>query len=213
MQERVAAGVWLMPQAAGVQELTRQQSANRQLAAALCGLVVAMGGLAYASVPLYQLFCRLTGYGGTVQQADSTAVIEPIERLVTVRFDASVNGDLDWEFVPPPSQEGLRLGQVAQASYRARSLAGEVTHGTSLFNVAPAKAGLYFNKIECFCFIRQSLSPGQSSDFRVAFYVDPALADDPDLAHIDTITLSYTFYQAGSQQLNLAAGTVGTQKP
>lgn len=185
-----------------------QERQNQRVMIALLGLVLAMGGLAYASVPLYQLFCQLTGYGGTTQRVELSVDLEPINHFVEVQFDASVNGGLLWEFTPPAPQEQVQLGLPALVSYRARSLASEDTHGTALFNVTPAKAGLYFNKIQCFCFTQQTLAAGQITDFPVAFYIDPAMITDPDLAHVDTITLSYTFYEAASDALDQAAGAV-----
>lgn len=175
---------------------------NRRLLIGLLGLVVGMVGLAYASVPLYDLFCRVTGFGGTTQRAEGFEGVSPVDRQVTVRFDADVNRGLPWHFGPEMRQMTLNLGEPGFVSYEAKNLSARQTVGTAIYNVAPAKAGLYFHKVQCFCFDETALAPGESMDMPVSFYVEPAFQDDPDLAHLDTITLSYTFYRAASQELD-----------
>lgn len=169
---------------------------NRVLAGALAGVVVGMTGLSFAAVPLYRAFCQVTGYGGTTQRAAGVAG-RVLDRTVTVTFNADTDRGLPWAFRPEVQQVRLRLGEPALIHYRAENHAAETMVGTAVFNVTPEKAGVHFNKIDCFCFQEQTLEPGQAAGLPVYFFVDPALADDPDLADITTITLSYTFYRAG----------------
>ncbi len=161
-------------------------------------LVAGMTGLAYASVPLYRLFCQVTGYGGTTQRADAFAGPGGGQAL-QVRFDATVNPALDWRFRPAARSMQLATGENAIAYYVAENLGSEAVTGTATFNVTPDRAGLYFTKVECFCFTEQVLLPGQRVDMPVSFYIDPEIADDPDLADLATITLSYTFFRAEDQ--------------
>lgn len=161
-------------------------------------LVAGMAGLAYASVPLYRLFCQVTGYGGTTQRAD-TFTGPGGGQALQVRFDATVNPALDWRFLPAQRSMQLTTGENAMAYYVAENLGREAVTGTATFNVTPDRAGLYFTKVECFCFTEQVLLPGQRVDMPVSFYIDPEIADDPDLADLATITLSYTFFRAEDQ--------------
>lgn len=163
---------------------------------ALLGL--AMLGLAFASVPLYRIFCQVTGYGGTTQRAVSAPGANLAAGQVTVRFDANVNPALPWKF--EPEQESVRIVPGAQTKifYRATNLVARQTTGQAVFNVSPAEVGQYFSKIQCFCFTEQTLKPGQVVDMPVVFYVDPRFRDDPDTKDIDEITLSYTFYPVES---------------
>ena len=166
---------------------------NGRVALALCGIVVGMAGLSYAAVPLYELFCRVTGFGGTTQVAE--ALPETIsERVITVRFNADTNPALPWAFQPVERQVQVRVGESGLAFYWATNQAARPTAGTATFNVTPLKAGQYFNKVQCFCFTEQVLAPGQSMDMAVSFFVDPAIEEDPNLAEVKTITLSYTFF-------------------
>ncbi len=162
--------------------------------AALCsGLVLAMIGAAYAAVPLYRLFCEVTGYGGTPQRA--AAAPEGVsDRVMTVEFDANIGAGLPWTFAPAQRRVTVKLGEEAIAYYRAVNHSAKPVTGTAVFNVTPGLAGRYFSKIQCFCFIEQTLKPGQSVDMPVVFFVDPKIAADRDLAQLGTITLSYTFY-------------------
>lgn len=171
-------------------ELARK---NRRI---LAGCVVAVGGmvgLSFAAVPLYDLFCRVTGYGGTTQ-VSAVAPGDVLDRVITVRFDASTNVALPWRFSPEQRSIDIRVGETAMAFYAAENRSEKRTVGTATFNVTPLKAGQYFNKTQCFCFTEQVLEPGQSVDMPVSFYVDPAIAQDRNLDDVDTITLSYTFY-------------------
>ena len=160
---------------------------------ALAGLVVTMVGLSYASVPLYRLFCQLTGFGGTPQVAVE-APREVLERMITVRFNAEIASGLAWTFEPVVRDMTLQIGENALAFYRAVNLTDRPLVGMASFNVTPDKAGQYFNKIACFCFDQQRLEPGQSIDMPVSFFVDPSLAKDRNMNDVSHITLSYTFF-------------------
>jgi len=163
------------------------------IAWACAALVAGMVGMAYAAVPLYQIFCQVTGYGGTTNQADAAPGLI-LDRDMTVRFDANVSRDLPWAFQPAHGPITLKVGETGLAFYRAVNNTDETIVGTATFNVTPAQAGYYFSKIECFCFTEQTLKPGQTVDMPVTFFIDPEIADDPDLDSVKTITLSYTFF-------------------
>ena len=155
-------------------------------------LVAAMIGLAFASVPLYRLFCQVTGFGGTPLRADSAP--GAVAGQIGVRFDANINPALPWRFEPKQHTVRIHPGERTQIFYHATNLTARTTTGTATFNVTPLKAGQYFSKIECFCFTEQTLKGGEDVDMPVVFYVDPAIRDDPEAKNIDEITLSYTFY-------------------
>ena len=176
-------------------EYGRSHRRARVIALACALLVAGMVGLSYAAVPLYRLFCQVTGFGGTTQVAEA-APGEAGERLLTIRFDANTAADLAWDFRPVERSIAVHVGEGALAYYRATNLSGEPTTGTATFNVTPVAAGQYFAKVECFCFTEQPLAPGQSADLPVSFFIDPAIDDDPDLAGVSTITLSYTYFSA-----------------
>jgi len=170
--------------------------------ASLCGLVVlAMVGMSYASVPLYRIFCQVTGYDGTTQRA-SAAPRTVLGREMTIEFDANTGPGLPWTFAPAQRRLTVRLGEEAMAHYRAVNNAGHRVTGTAVFNVTPVLAGRYFTKIQCFCFTEQTLDPGQTVDMPVVFFVDPKIAEDKDLASLATITLSYTFYPLPPDKLS-----------
>ena len=171
---------------------------NTRTALTMALLVLAMLGLAFASVPLYRLFCQVTGINGTTQRAE--AAPGAIAGQVSVRFDANINPALPWRFEPVEDKVRIAPGARTQVMYRAANLTARATTGTATFNVSPAIAGKYFSKIECFCFTEQTLKAGQSVDMPVIFFVDPKLRSDPDTRHIDEITLSYTFYPVESAQ-------------
>jgi cytochrome c oxidase assembly protein subunit 11 len=177
--------------------------ARRNLHTALlcAALVAAMIGAAYAAVPLYRLFCELTGFAGTVQRAAS-APLNSIDRLITVEFDANTGPGLPWTFLPLQRRLTLRIGEQGLAHYRVANNSARPITGSAVFNVTPALAGRYFNKIQCFCFLEQRLAPGQSVDMPVVFFVDPNIAADKNLATLKTITLSYTFYRLPDDQLS-----------
>jgi cytochrome c oxidase assembly protein subunit 11 len=165
---------------------------NRNLAAALVCVAAGMVGLSFAAVPLYDLFCDVTGYGGTPRRANSGAD-RTVEREIVVRFDANVAG-LPWRFEPAVQQIHVKLGETALVNYLAENTSTRPVAGTATFNVQPDTAGIYFNKIECFCFTEQKLEPGERIEMPVQFFVSPELADDRQLRATKTITLSYTFF-------------------
>ncbi|PZF75785.1 cytochrome c oxidase assembly protein [Aestuariivirga litoralis] len=155
--------------------------------------VVAMVGLTFASVPLYRLFCQVTGFGGTTQRADA-APRQVLDKMVSVRFDANTSGKLEWAFHPVKPAVKVRFGEQEMAYYEAVNRSDKTLTGTAVFNVTPPQAGAYFNKIQCFCFTEQTLKPGEKIEMPVTFFVDPDMLKDPDAAGVDEITLSYTFY-------------------
>lgn len=181
---------------------------NLRLMATCFVLVAGMTGLAFASVPLYRIFCQVTGFGGTTQRADAApaeaAPAEAVGRTVAVRFNADVNGQLPWSFRPVDREITVALGEQQLTSYRATNRAGQAMVGTATFNVTPDKAGKYFTKIQCFCFNEQVLVPGREVDMPVLFFVDPAMAKDPDMDDVTSITLSYTFFRAMDEKKVLA---------
>jgi cytochrome c oxidase assembly protein subunit 11 len=152
-----------------------------------------MVGLAYASVPFYDWFCRTTGFGGRPQIAKA-APQGSDARTLSVRFDGNVTGGLPWKFEPEQNSIQVRLGEVVTVNYVATNLAARETVGQAAYNVAPSTTGAYFQKINCFCFTEQRLGPGERREMAVVFYVDPALAKDAELDDLNTITLSYSFY-------------------
>ena len=175
-----------------------KRASRRRAATALIlgGVVCGMVGLAFAAVPLYELFCQVTGFGGTTQVAEEAP--EAIgERMVTVRFNADTARDLPWYFKPEQREIKVRVGEMALAFYNAVNQSDRALIGTSTFNVTPVKAGAYFNKIDCFCFEEQTLAPGERADFPVSFFVDPDIVEDRRLDDVTTITLSYTFFARG----------------
>jgi cytochrome c oxidase assembly protein subunit 11 len=176
-----------------------RNSNNRRTALALFAVVGGMVGLSYASVPLYQLFCQVTGYGGTTQVSDATTRAVPAAmqgKTVTIAFDANVARDLNWDFRPEQRRVTLHAGEQALAFYSAKNEESTPVTGTASFNVTPHKAGIYFTKIECFCFTEQTLQAGQQVDMPVQFYVDPEFFTDPNTKDVREIVLSYTFHRA-----------------
>lgn len=172
----------------------RGSSRNARTAAAL-GLVIAgMVGLSFAAVPLYDWFCRVTGYGGTTSVAES-APETASERTITVRFNADVARDFPWDFAPAERRVEVRLGEQGLTHYVARNIGSEATVGMATYNVSPAEAGRYFNKIDCFCFTEQHLAAGQDVEMPVTFFVDPAIMENDYLRNAEEITLSYTFFK------------------
>ncbi len=167
---------------------------HRSLVIGLVGLGVGMFLLAYASVPLYSLFCKVTGYGGTTQ-TDLQLPAHPGKKKITVRFNADISPDLDWSFAPDQKQVVALTGEQNLAFYTAKNLSNKPIDGTATYNVTPEAAGIYFNKIQCFCFNQQRLEPGEVIPMAVSFFIDPDIENDPDLKNIDTITLSYTFFK------------------
>jgi cytochrome c oxidase assembly protein subunit 11 len=165
------------------------------LAAGLASVVAGMVGMSFAAVPLYRMFCAATGYGGTPQIGP--AVSRSVSaRTIAVRFNADTSPDMPWQFAPEQRQVTLRLGDEQVAFYQARNTAAYPVTGIAVYNVTPDKVGKYFHKTACFCFNEQTLAPNQQMQFPVSFWVDPAIAADPNTADVDTITLSYTFFRS-----------------
>jgi cytochrome c oxidase assembly protein subunit 11 len=177
---------------AGTDQKKKSASRNGLVAAIGLGMVVGMVGMAYASVPLYRIFCQVTGYGGTTQRAQ-TAGIRVLDKTIKVRFDANTAG-VDWNFKPKQREVELKIGATRQVAYMAHNNSNRTVTGTATFNVTPQAAGAYFNKIDCFCFTEQTLRPGETADMPIVFFIDPDIVDSEELKDISTITLSYTFF-------------------
>ncbi|NSX55985.1 cytochrome c oxidase assembly protein [Parasulfitobacter algicola] len=172
-------------------------------------VVVFMGALAWASVPLYDWFCRVTGYGGTTNVADGESDLI-LDRTVKVRFDASLDRNMPWSFKPVERQMEIRIGQTGLAFYEAYNPTDRPIAGTASYNVTPYAAGAYFSKIQCFCFEEQILQPGERVQMPVTFYVDPDIVNDREGKFVHTITLSYTFYQIDLPETQAALKTETT---
>src|SRR3712207_5042517 len=169
------------------------QRKMRRTAAACAGIVVGMTALAYASVPLYDLFCKVTGFGGTpVVRAENSSDLA--ERTISVRFDANVSPGLPWRFSPETPEVRVRLGETTTVLYKVTNPGDRPSTGIATYNVQPDLAGTYFSKLECFCFTEQTLKPGETLESAVVFYVDPRLAEDRDVKDLSSITLSYTYF-------------------
>ena len=168
------------------------QRSNRKVAILCLAFTAGMIGMAYAAVPLYAMFCQVTGYGGTAQRVEQY-FDRGIERPVTVRFDANTAG-VPWRFEPGQRSITLKMGETVQVAYEAVNLSDTPVAGRATFNVTPEQAGAYFNKVECFCFTDTTLKPGEKLDMPVVFFVDPAIDDVAELKDLKTITLSYTFF-------------------
>ncbi|MBT3238494.1 MAG: cytochrome c oxidase assembly protein [Rhodospirillaceae bacterium] len=202
--------------------MSKPKTSNKKTAMVLFGIAGGMVGLAFASVPLYQLFCQVTGYGGSTSRVESVASVtgNPVatdeKRMITVRFDSNVNSALPWKFKPAQKEITLPIGSEALAHYTAVNTSDETVIGTATFNVTPYKAGEYFNKVECFCFTEQKLAPGEEASLPVTFFVDPEMFNDPNARDLRTITLSYTFYRdpddAKRAQAKKAAQTAAKMK-
>ena len=158
------------------------------------GVVVFMGGLAWASVPFYDWFCRVTGFGGTPGVSE-VANEDILDQTITVRFDASLERNMPWQFTPVVREMEMRIGETGLAFYEAYNPTNRPVAGSASYNVAPYEAGGFFSKIQCFCFEEQVLQPGERVQMPVTFYVDPDIVDDRDAKFVHTVTLSYTFYE------------------
>src|SRR5579872_1982391 len=165
----------------------------------LLAVVAFMGGLTAAAVPLYRIFCSATGYGGTTERA-SAAPADVAKAVVTVRFNTEIDAGLDWEFRPLVDEVQVHPGEQKQVFFRAKNLSGHGITGRAVYNVTPTKVGIYFDKLQCFCFNAQYLAPGESKDMGVVFFVDPDMLKDRDTSDVHTITLSYSMFKAADQQ-------------
>lgn len=162
--------------------------------AQLAGVVVLMGGLAWASVPFYTWFCQVTGFGGQPSVAE-VAPDDLLDQTIKIRFDASLERDMPWTFKPVERQMEVRIGETALAFYEAHNPTDKPVAGSAAYNVFPYEAGSFFSKIQCFCFDEQVLEPGETVQMPVTFFVDPEIITDADGKFVHTITLSYTFYE------------------
>lgn len=171
----------------------RKGKGDWKIAVYCLGFVSTMVGMSYAAVPLYQLFCQVTGYGGTTARVEQASDVI-LDQTIKIRFDANVSNALPWEFKPEIREIEIAIGETAQMDYLATNLFQSATHGTATFNVTPQAAGAYFNKIECFCFTETELKPGETINMPVVFFVDPDIVNYEETKNIGTITLSYTFF-------------------
>ncbi|MBD9648844.1 cytochrome c oxidase assembly protein [Ensifer sp. PDNC004] len=174
-------------------QTTSSQRSNRVVVGTCLAFVGGMVGMAYAAVPLYDMFCRVTGYNGTTQRVEQASDVI-LEEKVKVTFDANTSGGLPWEFKPVQRDIDIRIGETVQVMYKAKNLSSKPTTGQATFNVTPMQAGAYFNKVQCFCFTETTLQPGEEMEMPVVFFVDPDMVKAVETKDIKTLTLSYTFY-------------------
>ena len=175
---------------------------NYRLLIKITLFVFLMIGISYASVPLYDLFCRVTGYGGTTQKSSLAPGSKGNYKNIQVRFDANVNNSLNWEFLAPKEEILVQPGVEKIIYYTAKNLSDKTIVGTATYNVSPPKAGSIFMKIDCFCFVEQTLLPGEKVKMPVVFYIDPMIDSDESLKNLSEITLSYTFFKKYEKQVN-----------
>lgn len=175
---------------------------NYRLLIKITLFVFLMIGMSYASVPLYDLFCRVTGYGGTTQKSSLAPGSKGNYKNIQVRFDANVNNSLNWEFLAPKDEILVQPGVEKIIYYTAKNLSDKTIVGTATYNVSPPKAGSIFMKIDCFCFVEQTLLPGEKVKMPVVFYIDPMIDSDESLKNLSEITLSYTFFKKYEKQVN-----------
>jgi cytochrome c oxidase assembly protein subunit 11 len=171
----------------------------------LSAIVLTMGSLSFAAVPLYSWFCKVTGFGGVTSVAQGGAPTEILDQMITIRFDSNLAPDMPWEFRPEQREMKMRIGEVGLAFYEAYNPTDRPVAGTASYNVAPFSAGGYFTKIDCFCFQMQVLQPGERVMMPVTFYVDPEIVNGLEAAYVHTITLSYTFYETDLPEDDKAA--------
>lgn len=183
--------------------------ANRRVVIACSAFVASMLGVSYAAVPLYELFCQVTGYGGTIQRTEQLSDTI-LDRTVKVRFDANTAAGLPWDFKPVQREVEVRIGETILVNYTATNTADISTTGQATFNVTPMAAGAYFNKVQCFCFTETELKPGEKMEMPVLFFVDPAIVEAAETQNIDAITLSYTFFPHETEK-PVAAAAVPVQ--
>jgi cytochrome c oxidase assembly protein subunit 11 len=180
---------------------------NRRVALFAASGFFAMVGMAYASVPLYKIFCQTTGFGGTTQRAVKAPDMAT-DKIISVRFDANTSSGLGWRFQPKQMTMQVKIGAQNMAYFEAKNLGDKISTGSAIYNVSPPIAGRFFDKIQCFCFTKQVLKPGETAEFPVVFFVDPDILKDPDGKGTEEITLSYTFYPADSPELAQAQANV-----
>lgn len=188
---------------------------NRRLGLVTLGVALAMLGLAFASVPLYRLFCQVTGFAGTTRRvAEVDLPAQALAREMTVRFDANVRDGLSWRFEPVNKSEVVRIGEKRLAFFRAVNTSDRPVTGRATFNVSPDTAGYYFSKVQCFCFTEQTLAPGETVMMPVVYFIDPAIVKDDDGRRVEEVTLSYTFYPLAPKTASLPVpADSGGRKP
>jgi cytochrome c oxidase assembly protein subunit 11 len=187
-----------------------KQKANMVIAGTCVAFFAGMIGMAYAAVPLYRVFCQVTGYAGTTQRVEQQYAGKVLDHDITIRFDANTAG-VPWDFEPVARSITVKIGETARAHYKAVNKLPTATTGRATFNVTPDLAGAYFNKVECFCFTEQTLKPGETADMPVVFYVDPDIVNQPELKDIKTITLSYTMFPAEGDKPVASAPETGNK--
>lgn len=190
--------------------MTQTRPDLRAKALPLVGVVVLMVGLSFASVPLYRIFCQVTGFAGTTQVAAKGSDVV-LDRTIQVRFNASTDNAMPWTFQPLVQTVDLKIGETGLAFYEAHNPTGRTITGTAVYNVTPDSVGAYFTKIDCFCFTEQTLAPGQRVQMPVTYFVDPSIVNDPEARGVHTITLSYTFFEA-ERQTALDSNSATTQR-
>ena len=171
----------------------KKERANGVIVASCLAFVVGMTGMAYAAVPLYDMFCRVTGYNGTTKRVEQASDVI-LDKKIKVTFDANIASDLPWSFKPVQREIELKIGETVQIEFEATNMAKKATTGQAVFNVTPMAAGAYFNKVECFCFTETTLQPGEDLKMPVVFFIDPEIVKAVETKGINTLTLSYTFY-------------------
>lgn len=192
-------------------EQVYNQRSNRIVAISCVSFFVAMIGMAYAAVPLYQMFCQVTGYGGTTQRVEQMSDTI-LDQTVKVRFDANVSGGLPWDFKPVQREVTVRIGETTIINYEAKNISDRPASGRATFNVSPDLTGSYFNKVQCFCFTDTTLAAGETMEMPVMFFVDPDIVKEKDLKGLTTITLSYTFFPLDKEPANAAVQPAGNLK-
>ncbi len=180
------------------------QRKNTKVMLVTLGVVFGMIGLSFASVPLYRMICQVTGWGGTTQMVEVNTNDKIYDREITVRFNTDVAQGMPWEFKPELRSVAVKVGQDGLISFVAKNLSDAPVTGTAVYNVTPLKVAKYFYKTQCFCFGEQTLAPGQVQHMPVTFFVDPAILQDRDMDDVKTITLSYSFFRHGTQELENA---------
>lgn len=190
-----------MSAAADLTPARKSRSLVRDIKVALAAFAfgATMFGVSFAAVPLYEMFCRITGFGGTTMVAERPAD-RVVDHPLTIRFDANVSPQLTWRFQAETAAMEVKAGETHTMTYTVTNTSNQPTTGMATYNVTPLGTGRFFNKLQCFCFTEQTLAPGETREFTVVFFVDPAIAEDREQRRVDTITLSYTFFRQGQTQ-------------
>lgn len=193
---------------------TALQAKNKRMLVMVVLVVVTMIGASFAAVPLYRVFCQITGFGGTPQLADAAPNEDEIlDRKITVKFNTDTARNIPWSFSADKREIELKLGQQGLISFSARNNGPHPVTGVAVYNVTPPKVGKYFHKIACFCFGEQTLNPGETASYPVVFFIDPRLDQDPNMQDLTNITLSYTYFQTDSEELDQAIEAFDVEIP